>query len=99
MTTWNPRANDLFLKAWELASDAERVAFLDRECAGDAALRAEVDALLDASRRAGGFLEQPAVGPVETASHEPANPAMATTAALDPGAGAVLAGRYKLLEQ
>jgi serine/threonine protein kinase len=38
---------------------AERTAFLERECAGDAALRAEVQALLDADAAAGDFLAQP----------------------------------------
>jgi serine/threonine protein kinase/Flp pilus assembly protein TadD len=60
MTTWNPHANELFLKALELPSAEERQAFLDRACASDAALRAEVEALLEASARAGSFLESPA---------------------------------------
>ena len=33
-----------------------------RECAGDAAVRAEAEALLEASERVGGFLESPAPG-------------------------------------
>ena len=37
MTAWNPRANDLFLRALELRSPGERQAFLDDACAGDAA--------------------------------------------------------------
>jgi eukaryotic-like serine/threonine-protein kinase len=60
MTTWNPRANDLFLKALALPSPGERLALLDQECAGDAALRAEVDAMLEANARAGNFLESAA---------------------------------------
>src|SRR6516162_597153 len=60
MTTWNPRANELFLKALELPSEAERQEFLDGACAGDAALRAEVDALLEANAHAGRFLQSPA---------------------------------------
>src|SRR5207302_8060299 len=59
MPTWNPRANDLFLKALELRSPGERQEYLDGACAGDAALRAEVEALLEASARAGSFLESP----------------------------------------
>ena len=60
MTTWNPRANDLFLKALELCSDGARQEYLDGACAGDAALRAEVESLLEATGRAGAFLEFPA---------------------------------------
>jgi serine/threonine protein kinase len=59
MTTWSPRANELFLKALELPS-AERQAFLDHACAGDSALRAEVESLLEANACAGSFLESPA---------------------------------------
>jgi serine/threonine protein kinase/WD40 repeat protein len=62
MTTWNPRANELFLQALERRGLGERQAYLDSACAGDAALRAEVEALLDASARAGTFLEAPAAG-------------------------------------
>src|SRR5438445_5603491 len=60
MTNWNPRANDLFLKALELRSADERQKYLDEACTGDAALRAEVESLLEASARAGSFLEAPA---------------------------------------
>ena len=37
----------------------ERARLLDESCAGDAALRAEVEALLAASERAGAFLADP----------------------------------------
>src|SRR5688572_23433154 len=57
MTTWNPRANDLFLQALELRSPGERQEFLDGACAGDTAFRAEVEALLEASDKAGSFLQ------------------------------------------
>ena len=60
MTNWNPRANDLFLKALELRSADQRQKYLDEACTGDAALRAEVESLLEASARAGSFLEAPA---------------------------------------
>src|SRR5262249_16542798 len=42
--------------------DAERTAFLARECAADPVLRAEVDALLAADAAAGDFLEAPLAG-------------------------------------
>jgi len=59
MTTWDPRANDLFLKAVELRSPGERQQYLDEACAGDPTLRAEVEALLEASARAGSFYVPP----------------------------------------
>src|SRR5262245_37845215 len=88
MTTWNPRANDLFLKALELRSPRERQEYLDGACAGDAALRAEVEALLDASTRAGSFLEAPAAAPGVTVEE--------LSVTERPGA---VVGPYKLLEQ
>lgn len=61
MSTWNPRANDLFLKALEIAAPDERRAFLDEACAGDAGLRSQVDCLIDAGLQAGSFLETPVI--------------------------------------
>jgi serine/threonine-protein kinase len=49
----------------------DRAAFLERACAGDAELRAEVGSLLDADRRAAEFLEVP---PQVAAAEEPAGP-------------------------
>src|SRR5262245_45999083 len=43
------RAKSLFLTASDLADPAERAAYLDRECGGDADLRARVEALLQAN--------------------------------------------------
>src|SRR5262245_31102871 len=90
MTTWNPRANDLFLKALELASPAERQQYLDAACAGDAVLRHEVEDLLEADVRAGSFLESPAPtpSPFPTVDEPPV--------AERPG---TVIGTYKLLEQ
>src|SRR5262249_20554641 len=87
MTTWDPRANELFLKALELRSARERQEYLDGAGGGDAEMRAEVESLLEASARAGSFLESPA-------------PALAATAeaALRERPGTVV-GPYKLLEQ
>jgi eukaryotic-like serine/threonine-protein kinase len=86
MTAWDPRANDLFLKALELGAADDRRTYLDGACAGDAALRAEVESLLDASARAGNFLESPAAGLAVTADHAPAE------------AAGVVIGPYKLIE-
>ena len=54
------RLQDLFHRAEPLPA-AERVSLLDRECAGDPDLRAEVERLLSASDRAGGFIHEPAI--------------------------------------
>jgi WD40 repeat protein/serine/threonine protein kinase len=88
MPTWDPQANDLFLKALELQSPGERQAYLDGACGGDSARRAEVESLLEASARAGSFLESPAraVSVTEDLSDDSEGPHMAI-------------GPYKLLEQ
>ena len=74
MTTWNPRANDLFLKALELGSAEERREYLDSASTGDAELRAEVEALLEASARAGRFLEPPLPATAATSRPAPSPP-------------------------
>jgi tetratricopeptide (TPR) repeat protein/tRNA A-37 threonylcarbamoyl transferase component Bud32 len=77
------RLEKLFHAARAIADAGERAAFVARECGGDAALRAGVDALLAAEARMGArFLEPPTSG-------EP-------TSVETPGA---LIGRYKLLQQ
>src|SRR2546423_12998438 len=102
MTTWNPRANDLFLKALEMHAPGERQAYLDGACAGDAALRTEVEALLEASARAGNFLEAPAAdlpsGGREAgrARDEGVSPTIDDPVRERPGS---VIGPYKLLEQ
>ncbi len=58
----------LFIEALEIRDPAERAAFLDRACAGDAAVRDRVVKLLDQHERAGSFLGRPVVAPAETAS-------------------------------
>jgi WD40 repeat protein/serine/threonine protein kinase len=80
----------LFLKALDLNSPGERQEYLDNVCAGDSALRAEVEALLEASGRAGSFLTSPAVGlsPVPTVDEQPIRERPGT-----------VIGPYKLMEQ
>ena len=53
MADWNPEANELFLKASELAAGGQRDAFLDEACDGDTALKARVIQLLVAEEAAG----------------------------------------------
>jgi WD40 repeat protein/serine/threonine protein kinase len=50
----------IFLEALDLGDPAERSAYLDRACAGDAALRAQVEQLLRAHEEPGPFMECPA---------------------------------------
>jgi predicted ATPase/serine/threonine protein kinase len=56
---WN-RVDQLLQSALEVSPE-RRDEFLRRECAGDAALEAEVRSLLDSHRNAEGFLERPAI--------------------------------------
>jgi WD40 repeat protein/serine/threonine protein kinase len=87
MTTWDPRANQLFLQALELRSPGARQEYLDEVCAGQATLRAEVESLLEANARAGSFLESPVPQPAATVEASILEcPGMAI-------------GPYKLLEQ
>jgi len=62
MGVWNPKANAPFLQAVELPSPKRQMALLDEACAGDPALRAEVQQLLDSHDDAGSFLERPLLG-------------------------------------
>src|SRR6516164_5060471 len=88
------RAKSLFLIASDLADPAERAAYLDRECGADAELRARVEALLLSSDAAplpvagAATVDSPA-GLPETEDYG------------DPTArvGALLVGKYKLVEQ
>jgi serine/threonine-protein kinase len=54
------KVEEVFHEAAELPAD-RRAAFLDRACAGDAALREEVEALLRSFDDAEGFLETPVI--------------------------------------
>ena len=71
------RVKFLFLAASDLASPAERAAYLDRESGGDAELRARVEALLKAV--GGPVLESDATGAFELNSPETL-PSTGTTA-------------------
>jgi serine/threonine protein kinase len=84
-------AQRIFLTALEAASPADRAALLERDCSDDAKLRGRVEALLRAHDESDGPVDRPAAdAPVETTDDHP-YPS-------DEGVGAVLAGRYKLLE-
>src|SRR4051794_35545408 len=83
-----PSVETVFGEAMEIASPAERAAFLDRACGGVAALRRHVESLLDAHVRAGEFLVEPAGTP--TLAHATTPPAEGPGAAIGP---------YRLLEE
>jgi serine/threonine protein kinase/pilus assembly protein TadC len=114
-----PRAKSLFLAASDLADPAERAAYLNRECGGDAELRARVEALLRADDAAplppadlgqtvdsdpgqpravftGEYTPQPVEG---HAAADAARPATTTDYQPLAGPGAVIAGRYTLVEK
>jgi WD40 repeat protein len=78
----------LFLAALERTDPAERQAFLEQACAGDAELRQRIGRLLTAYAAGQDKLEPPAPAPAPTVDYHP-------TA----GPGDVIAGRYKLLER
>ena len=50
----------IFLAALEYDDPAERLAYLDRACAGEPTLRAQVEQLLTAHEQSGSFLGRPA---------------------------------------
>src|SRR5262249_24948023 len=95
MAAWNPEANDLFLKALEIRSPEQRLAYLDQACGSNAELRAQVEALLSASASAGSFLEKPAVDAGVTGPE--ARPPVAESPEVQIRGTRI--GPYKLLEQ
>jgi serine/threonine protein kinase/tetratricopeptide (TPR) repeat protein len=93
------RLRDVFDLAAEAPDPAARAALLDRECAGDPALRERVEALLRAHNAAGSFLARPpAAVPDGTTGHAPEDGSTADLPAAGEGPGAVI-GPYKLLER
>jgi hypothetical protein len=94
MAVDSARVKSLFLAASDLTDPAGRAAFLERECDGDAELRARVEALLRANDAA----------PLPAAPGEAVDSADGLPETADPGdptarVGAVLGGRYKLVEE
>ncbi len=78
----------LFEAALQRPTPAERQAFLEQACGGDAALLQRLQALLAAHAQAAGVLDRGVPNPQATTTPEP------------PGleVGTVIAGRYKVLE-
>src|SRR5216683_7933751 len=91
------RAKSLFLAASDLSDPAQRAAYLERECGGDAELRGRVEALL----RANDAAPLPPAGAGDgTSAHAP-DRLPETEDYGDPTArvGSVVAGKYKLIEE
>jgi len=86
---------DLFMAALQIEDAAERSAYLDRACPGEAAPRQRVEALLAAFDQAGSFLQQPAADPGATSDSPP--PGQSSGSALAEAPGTVI-GPYKLTE-
>jgi serine/threonine protein kinase len=63
MPSTAPQLKTIFGEALEIESPADRAAFMERACGGDASLRAGVDALLQAHQEAGRFLDPAGVLP------------------------------------
>src|SRR5262249_27126184 len=81
-------ARDLFLAALE-RPPGERAAYLEAACGGDAAPRGRARALLRAHDQPGAFLSE----------DQPPTAADATGPPASDAAGAVVAGRYTLLQR
>src|SRR4051794_27152072 len=91
---------DLFVAALQITDRAERSAWLDRECGGDATLRRRVEALLAALDGAGSPRDSPAFARGATAGPTGQDAAAAAAGQEpSPGAPGTLIGPYKLLQQ
>jgi eukaryotic-like serine/threonine-protein kinase len=92
MSTWDPRANKIFLSALERVT--ERQAYLDGACGDDTELRRAVDDMLEAQEAAGSFLCHPAHPTLTIAGSESASTMVMP--ALDPESSGMRLGRYVL---
>ena len=88
MSTNKHNADEILDQAVDIADPTERQAFLNEACAGDKALRAEVDSLLAAYAKSGSFLDGP-----------PVNADVTLDAVPTPDMTGTEIGRYKLLEK
>jgi tetratricopeptide (TPR) repeat protein len=82
------RAKEIFLNAVEISAPSERQAYLDSACAGDEALRREVEEFLEHHERLGSFLQPGGSAPAVTRDMPDVSE--------QPG---TVIGPYKLLEQ
>src|SRR6516164_11645980 len=92
MNSRTPSVDTILAEAVEIAAPAERLAFVEKCCAGDALLKQRVERLIANHFQAGSFLESPALAvDPEATAHREATP-------LVEGPGTVI-GPYKLLQQ
>src|SRR5262245_65613278 len=93
------RAEQILAAALTLSDTAERAALVQRECAGDDALRAEVESLLTSHEQAQGFMrtERVALPPSGGMVVEPPNVPTIHAPVTEESGERI--GRYKLLEQ
>jgi serine/threonine protein kinase/tetratricopeptide (TPR) repeat protein len=88
---------EIFIAALHESDPVQRVAFLDRACGGDQALRLQLEELLGERGQLGSFLEQPAADR-EGIDISPTQLGLDNAAASPEKPGAMI-GPYKLLEQ
>jgi serine/threonine protein kinase len=99
MTARTRSIETILAEAVEIASAAERQAFVERACADDATLQQRVEHLIAHHFQAGCFLDAPVAHLGATGAFTPsAEDGRRDTAILGEGPGAVI-GPYKLLEQ
>src|SRR5262245_27627987 len=105
MTADPARVKEVFGAALERADPAARAAYLAAACGADADLRRRVEALLRASEHPDSFLDHagpvpPSAAALPTAAQSPSGAGGDPSAVTPPeeAVGAVVAGRYKLLE-
>jgi serine/threonine protein kinase len=94
--------SQVFANALKLATPAEQAAYLNKACAGNPQLRADVEALLRVYAKDPNFLEQPAASLFGTVDEPPTSISLSDAPAKPGGteqSGRLLAGRYRLLEQ
>src|SRR5262245_3515617 len=90
MATAQLSVKEIFLQAVEIASPADRAAYLDQACAADVERRRRVEALLIAHERPESLVDRPAVN---------VQPPDVTTDRMSVERTGTLIGRFKLLEQ
>jgi serine/threonine protein kinase/tetratricopeptide (TPR) repeat protein len=98
MNARTPSIETILAEAVEIASPAEREAYVVKACAGDAALRQRVERMIVNHFQAGSFLEQPAANLGVTGEFTPSSEDARDTAVVTERPGTVI-GPYKLLEQ
>jgi eukaryotic-like serine/threonine-protein kinase len=97
MAALTARAKSVFLAASDLVDPAERAAYLERECGGNAELLDRVNALLRANDASP--LPPPGPGDLTLAQSPDSRPQMEDYADPPARVGSVIAGKYKLVQE